>query len=139
MASESMTIRKVTDNVEILLGGGALSDLEDGTIVEDISFTLTESNGNETEYSVEEFSNMIEYIEPKTKREVALELRITVLEDKLAHATSVSTPVLGSEVRPRKIPVTLSESQEQIVVDYYLEHKDSKIKMKDIALVKMLK
>ena len=66
----------------------------------------------------------------KTDREIALELEIAGLKDQLKAAGSV---VMGSSSKPRKIPVTLSEAQELIVVDYYLANKDEKIKIKDIA------
>jgi len=124
--SLSRTIRKVTDNIEILMNGGMIQDLNDGEKISDID-NIEINNSN---YSLEEFAELIEYIEPKTDREVALELEIAGLRDQLKAAGSIK---MGSSNRPRKIPVTLSETQEQIVVDYYLANKDKKIKMKDIA------
>ena len=127
--SDGMTIRKVTDNIEIIMGGGMLTDPNDDGISEKINSIET----NYALYSLEDFSKLEEHVEPKTKREEALELRITVLEDQLAHATTSSTLILGSELRPRKIPVTLSEAQELIVVQYYKDHKEAGIKIKEIS------
>ena len=131
--SDSMTIRKATDNIEILMSGGLLIDDEDKRILTLNSIEMIDDTDEKIDYSIEEFADLLEHIEPKTKREEALELRITILEDQLAHATTASAPVLGSEVRPRKIPVTLSEAQELIVVQYYLDHKESGIKIKEIS------
>ena len=131
--SDSAIARLVADNMEFLLTGGKLLDENTGDVLTIVEITLEDEGLVPKTFEPEEFSELIEYVEPKTKREEALELRITVLEDQLAHATTTSAPVLGSEVRPRKIPVTLSESQEKIVVQYYLDHKESKIKIKEIS------
>jgi len=133
--SLSRTIRKVTDNIEILMSGGMLNNpstkYQNEMIFDMIS--LIDENGDSLEFDFKTLSEMEEVIIPKTDREVALELEIAGLKDQLAHATTASTPVLGSKVRPRKIPVTLSEAQELIVVQYYEDHKKAGIKIKEIS------
>ncbi len=130
--SLGITIRKVTDNIEILMNGGFLNNpstkYQNNMVFDTIS--LIDENGDSLEFDLKTLSEMEEVIIPKTDREIALELEIAGLRDQLKAAGSVR---MGSSNRPRKIPVTLSESQEQIVVDYYLANKDEKIKMKDIA------
>jgi len=133
--SLSRSIRKATDNIEILMNGGMLNNLstkyQNEMVFDTIS--LIDENGDSLEFDLETFAQMEEVVIPKTDREIALELEIAGLKDQLTQATTESTTVLGSTIRPRKTPVTLSESQEKIVVQYYLDHKESGIKMKEIA------
>ncbi len=122
--SLSRTIRKVTDNIEILMNGGMLIDPNDGGVSEKINSIETDY----TLYNLEDFSKLTEHIIPKTDREIALELEIAGLKDQLKTAGSVK---MGGSSKPRKIPVTLSKNQNQIIVDYYLVNKNAS--MKDIA------
>ena len=127
--SLGMIIRKVTDNIEIVMNGGKLID-NIGDEITIVRVVVQDKNDELDKFTLEELAEFIEFIEPKTDREIALELEIAGLRDQLKAAGSV---VMGSSSKPRKIPVTLSEAQELIVVDYYLANKDEKIKIKDIA------
>ena len=106
--SLSMTIRKVTDNIEILMNGGKLFDeAQDEVLTFDEMFLNCKSDDKALGYGLEIFSTLTEHIEPKTEREVELETKIAELEARL----KADVTVYGVK-RINKKPVILSEARE---------------------------
>ncbi len=124
--SLSIQIKNATDNVEILMNGGMLTDLN-GDIFKNIAFVTVMEDGGTIEYDAKDFIKLDEYIVPLTDNEKVLMDRISELEEQIKVSGISALP------KRRKIPVTISEDQEMIVVDYYLDNKDDGITIKEIA------
>ncbi len=122
--SLSMTIRKTTDNIEILMNGGMLQNLDDGTKISEIE-NIQISGAH---YSLYEFSELVEYIEPMTEREVAQAKEIEELKAQLAARPTVSG-------KHRKEKTIYSSSDEAKIAGFWKAEKaiGSEITRKDMA------
>jgi len=65
------TISEVTSNIEILMAGGMLTD-EHGNVFDSFKIVM-KNDDQEAEIAPKEFSKFVEYIIPKTAREIELE------------------------------------------------------------------
>jgi len=77
--SLSMTIRKATDNIEILMNGGSLAD-NGGNIISFVKVVMEDEDQIPYGFSLDELAEFTEYVIPKTERELVLEERISELE-----------------------------------------------------------
>jgi len=118
--SLSMTIRKVTDNIETLMNGGMLQDTIDGEIT-DNNINIEDSNGSN--YTLEEFAELIEYIEPKTAKEIDLENTIASMRKRIEELEETSTSSADVEPKNRKSRVVLSEAKKLELCNFYTANK----------------
>ena len=77
--SLSRTIRKVTDNIEILMNGGQLIS-KNKTIYTPVEIVLEDENKKWTGFPFKNLAKLEEYVEPKTAREIQLEKQIAELQ-----------------------------------------------------------
>ena len=115
--SLNRTIRKVTDNIKILMAGGLLKDPDDGGVSETI-LEITTNNGN---YGPETFSRLVEYIEPKTRREVELEAMLLLSQSENAK--------LRESVSTEEIVAVPTVSFNAKTVEKKKIHRSNKLKM----------
>jgi len=125
--SLSMTIRKATDNIEILMGGGKLVD-EDDNIMVSPGIILVEDDGSEEVFTFEELSELTEYVEPMTDKEVAQAKEIEDLKAQLA-----AKPTMSGKTRKSK--VKYNKSDEMKIAQDWKQEKivGNKPKKKDFA------
>jgi predicted ATP-dependent protease len=98
--------KKLTDD-----GGNKISFIE---IVLGDEDTVPES------FTFEEFSELEEYIEPKTTREIELEEKVKELEHKLETYKILDSE---NEKRRRKPPNRLSDEKQEEIVEFYVANK----------------
>jgi len=123
-----MQIENAKENIETLMNGGMLLS-QHGDIFHGMGFLLKVDveEDDEVSMSVDMFCHLVEYTVPLTDNEKVLMDRIAELEEQVKASGISSLP------KRRKIPVTISEDQEMVVVDYYNLNKDKNITIKAIA------
>ncbi len=119
-------IEKITNNIEILVNGGTLTD-ENG-VPSTFSKICLDDGVNIDAYTLEEFSELIEHVVPKTEREIELEAKIAALEQQLA-------VIPDTCLKERKSRVTLSQHDKlEISKIFKIEYTaDPKLNLQEFA------
>jgi len=127
--SDSMTIRKVIDNIGILMNGGNLTD-ESGNIVSFVDITLEDENGTAEPFTFNELSELTEYSEPMSAKEIAQAKEIADLKAELK-----ARPVAAYS--PRKAKTKYSKKDEAKIAGHWKQEKavGSKITRKEFSKI----
>ena len=107
--SLSATTRKVTDNIEILMDGGKLTN--DINIYSFLEIALEYGDSNSCDFTLEEFAELTEYTEPKSEREIKLEEEIELLKAKVESLVEINSFV-SSGCEPKHIKPRVVYDQE---------------------------
>jgi len=117
MIDDSMTIRKATDNIEILMAGGELFDEgQDEILTFGELVLICKSDDDALAYTLDMLANLIEYIEPMTERETAQAKEIEELKAKLAAKSTISG-------KTRKTRTKYSKDDESKIAGHWKREK----------------
>ena len=131
--SDSMNIRKATDNIEILMNGGELFDEgQDEILTFEELILVCKSDGDTLAYTLNTFAELIEYTEPMTERELAQAKEIEELKAQIASGEFVR---VNKEISSRKKRVKYARSDEMKIAQDWKYEKSigTKLKKKDFA------
>jgi len=126
--SDGAIARLVADNIEFLLTGGRLLDENTGDVLTIVEITLEDEGLVPKVFEPEDFSELVEYIEPMTEREIAQAKEIEELKAQLAARPTVSC-------KSRKEKTIYSSSDEAKIAGFWKAEKaiGSEITRKDMA------
>jgi len=123
----SVTIKKLQDNIESLFNGGYLCD-QDEIKLKFVGIILEEDSGDGLEFTLEQFSELVKFVEPMSERETAMKSEIDRLLGLLEDATTYS----GTNKRP----IQLTAYQEIQVAKWYADESATsnvKVKISEVA------